>query len=359
MRPLRLGAPLAAGLVLCLAASPRAAAQGRQGDHVIRDFRFATGEVLPEVRMHYTTLGTPRRDARGVTRNAVLVLHGTGGTGRGFLSANFAGELFGPGQLLDSARYYIILPDNLGHGGSSKPSDGLHARFPRYTYDDMVEAQRRLLVDGLGVDHLRLVMGTSMGCMHSYVWLTTHPGFLDGAVPLACAPGPIVGRNRMIRALIIEALRGDPEYRGGEYTGRLRGMDAAQGFLWVMGTAPLQQHAQFPTRAAADSGIAAVVARGAAHTDPNDMIWYFDASRDYDPSPRLAGVRVPILHINSADDFVNPPELDNVGPVLATLPAARFVLLPITPRTRGHGTHSWPAIWGGYLRDFFATLPER
>lgn len=346
-------------LFLLLVAASVAAAQPHEADFTVRDFRLGTGDTLAELRIHYTTLGSLRRDARGVARNAVMILHGTGGTGRGFLSPNFAGELFGPGQPLDTAQYFIILPDNLGHGGSSKPSDGLHARFPRYTYDDMVEAQRRLLVDGLGVNHLRLVMGTSMGCMHSWVWLTTQPEFMDGSVPLACAPGPIVGRNRMIRSLIIESLRGDPEYRGGEYTGRLKGMDAAQGYLWLMGSAPLLNHRQAPSRAVADSMIAAIVARGAARTDPNDMIWYFDASRDYDPSPHLDRVRAPVLHINSADDFVNPPELDNVGPLLARIPDARFVLLPITPETRGHGTHSLPAIWGPRLREFLATLPER
>lgn len=336
-----------------------AAAQPREADFIARDFRFTTGETLPEVRIHYTTLGTPRRDAAGVTRNAVMILHGTGGTGRGFLSANFGGRLFGAGQLLDTARYFIVLPDNLGHGGSSKPSDGLRARFPKYTYDDMVQAQYRLLTEGLGVNHLRLVMGTSMGCMHSWVWLHTHPDFMDGSVPLACAPGPIVGRNRMIRALIIESLRGDPEYRGGDYAGRLRGMDAAQGYLWLMGSAPLLNHQQAPTRQVADSMIAATVERGAARTDANDMIWYFDASRDYDPSPHLGRVRAPVLAINSADDFVNPPELDNVGPLVAKLRGSRFVLIPTSDRTRGHGTHSMPAIWGEYMREFLAALPER
>lgn len=346
-------------LTLCLASSTPVLAQGRQGDFIARDFRFTTGETLPEVRIHYTTLGTPRKDARGVTRNAVMILHGTGGTGRGFLSANFGGQLFGPGQMLDSSKFFIVLPDNLGHGGSSKPSDGLRARFPKYTYDDMVRAQYRLLTEGLGVDHLRLVMGTSMGCMHSWIWLHTHPDFMDGAVPLACAPGPIVGRNRMIRALIIESLRGDPAYAGGDYMTPLRGMRAAQGYLFLMGSAPLVQQGQAPTRTQADSAIAATVDRGVARTDANDMIWYFDASRDYDPSPHLGAIRAPVLAINSADDFVNPPELENVGPAVARLRDSRFVLLPITAQTRGHGTHSLPAIWGGYLREFLSGLPER
>ncbi|MCE9601073.1 MAG: alpha/beta fold hydrolase [Gemmatimonadetes bacterium] len=346
-------------LLLLLSLGTTALAQGHQGDYTARDFRFTTGETLPEVRIHYTTLGTPRTDAQGVTRNAVMILHGTGGTGRGFLSANFAGQLFGPGQLLDTAKYFVVLPDNLGHGGSSKPSDGMHARFPRYTYDDMVRAQYLLLTDGLKVNHLRLLMGTSMGCMHSWIWLYAHPDFMDGSVPLACAPTPIVGRNRMIRSLIIESLRGDPAYAGGDYTAPLLGMRAAQGYLWLMGSAPLVQHAQAPTRQKADSAVVATVDRGVSRTDANDMIWYFDASRDYDPSMRLGAIRAPILAINSADDFVNPPELENVAPYVARLKGSRFVLLPITPQTRGHGTHSLPAIWGGHLRDYLAGLPER
>ena len=349
------------GLALAAASLPSTpiAAQPREGDHVVRDVVFTTGDTLPEVRLHYTTLGTPRRDAAGVVRNAVLVLHGTGGTGRGFLSANFAGELFGPGQLLDTARYYVVLPDNLGHGGSTKPSDGLRARFPKYRYDDMIALQHRLLTEGLGVNHLRLMIGTSMGCMHIWMWLERWPDFMDGAVPLACAPAPIVGRNRMVRSLIIESLRGDPAYADGNYTGPLAGMRAAQGFLFLMGSAPLVQHEQAPTREVADDFIASYTARGAARTDPNDMIWYFDASRDYDPSPLLDRIRAPVLAINSADDFVNPPELDNVAPLVARVPNARYVLLPITPETRGHGTHSRPAIWGHHLREFLATLPER
>jgi len=192
-------------------------AQGTQGDYIARDFKFASGEVLPALRLHYTTLGTPRRDAAGVVRNAVMILHGTGGTGRAFLSPTYAGELFGPGKLLDTARFYVVLPDGIGHGGSSKPSDGLHARFPQYTYDDMVRAQQILLTQGLGVNHLRIVMGTSMGCMHAWVWGYTYPGFADGLVPLACAPAPIVGRNRMMRRMIMDDIRNDPAYMSGEY----------------------------------------------------------------------------------------------------------------------------------------------
>jgi homoserine O-acetyltransferase len=223
----------------------------------------------------------------------------------------------------------------------------------------MVKLQYLLLTDGLGVNHLRIVTGTSMGCMHSWIWLYTYPDFMDGAVPLACAPNPIAGRNRMIREMIIQSIRNDPDYDGGNYTKPLVGMKAAEGFLFMMTSAPLVQHKQAPTGAKADSIIDAYVARGAATTDPNDMIWYFDASRDYDPSKHLDGIKAPILHINSADDFVNPPELNNVAPYLAKLKDATFVLIPISDQTHGHGTHSLPAVWGSYLRDFLATLEER
>jgi len=345
-------------LLACL--SGTVYAQGTQGDYVARNFRFTTGETLAEVKIHYTTVGTPRKDARGVTRNAVMILHGTGGNGRGtFLGRGWAGELYGPGQTLDTTKFFIVLPDNVGHGASSKPSDGLKAKFPKYTYDDMVKLQYQLLTEGLGVNHMRLVMGTSMGCMHSWVWLYTYPDFMDGAVPLACAPTPIAGRNRMIRTAIMDALRNDPDYNGGDYTKPLLGMKAAQGFLYMMSSAPRVQLRQAPTRQAADSIIRGYAERGAQSTDPNNMIWYFDASRDYDPSQHLDRIKAPILHINSADDFVNPPELDNVAPYIAKLKDAKFVMVPISDQTAGHGTHSRPAVWGNYLREFLNGLPER
>jgi homoserine O-acetyltransferase len=348
-------------LVLLVLAASTALAQGKQGDYVARNFRFTTGETLPEVKIHYTTVGTPRKDSRGIVRNAVLIGHGTGGNGTGtfLVGRGWAPQLYGPGQPLDTTKFFIVMPDNLGHGASSKPSDGLKAKFPKYTYDDMVKLQYQMLTEGLGVNHLRIVMGTSMGCMHSWVFLYTYPDFMDGAVPLACAPTPIVGRNRMIRTLIMDGLRNDPKYNGGNYTEPLEGMKAAQGFLWVMGTAPLNNHRQAPTRQVADSAMRATVARGAASTDPNNMIWYFDASRDYDPSQHLDKIKAPILHINSADDFVNPPELGNVEPYIAKLKNAKFVMIPISAETRGHGTHSLPAIWGNYLAQFLNGLPER
>lgn len=341
------------------APAPAWARAGRQADFRIRDFRFRSGETMPELRIHYTTLGAPRKDARGVVRNAVMILHGTGGAGRSFMSNGYAGQLFGPGQTLDTTRYYVILPDNIGHGGSSKPSDGLHARFPKYTYDDMVDAQHRLLTQELGVNHLRLIMGTSMGCMHGWVWGYTYPEFMDGLAPFACVPTQIAGRNRMIRTMAMDAIRNDPEWKGGEYTTQPSGLRTASMMLYIMGSAPLLQQTQAPTRAAADSIIRAYLDARMTSSDANDFLYQFDSSRDYDPSPHLSRITAPSLYINSADDQVNPPELGIAESLAAKIRGAKFIMLPITPETRGHGTHSLPRVWGTYLRDFLATLPER
>ncbi|HSA55966.1 MAG TPA: alpha/beta fold hydrolase [Gemmatimonadaceae bacterium] len=343
------------GIVVFATASPLAA-QRTEGDYVLRDFRFASGEALPELRIHYTTLGRPRRDADGVVRNAVLMLHGTTGSGTGLVGP--MSPLFAPGELLDTATHFIVFPDNIGHGRSSKPSDGLRMRFPKYTYDDMVDAQHRLLTQGLGVTHLRLILGTSMGCMHAWVWGVRHPGFADGLVPLACAPTAIVGRNRMIRKLIIEAITSDPAWNGGEYSQPPRlGMRAAMGYLFVMSSAPLVQHRQAPAREPADSSIVAYIDRMARTLDANDVIYAFESSRLYDPSPQLERITVPVLAINSADDFVNPPELAIVEPLVARVPTARFVLIPTSDSTRGHGTHSRPGVWHRHLAEFLESLP--
>ncbi len=345
--------------LLALVAGPLRA-QGVQGDFVLRNFTFDSGEKLAALRLHYTTLGTPRRDAAGVARNAVMILHGTGGTGRAFLSPTYAGVLFGPGQLLDTAKYYIVLPDGIGHGGSSKPSDGLHARFPRYTYGDMVRAQQMMLLEGLAVNHLRLIMGTSMGCMQAWIWGYTVPDFADGLAPLACAPSQIAGRNRMMRKMIMDDIRSDPGYQGGDYTKQpTAGVTAAMQLLFMMTSAPLVQQRQAPTRDAADSAITAYLAQRVRVTDANDMLYQFDASRDYDPSAHLAQVTVPVLAINSADDLVNPPELGVMERLMPRVAKGKFVLLPISEQTRGHGTHSLPAVWGSYLAEFLKTLPER
>jgi len=332
---------------------------GAQGDFVIRNFQFRSGETLPELKLHYTTLGTPRKDARGIVRNAVMILHGTGGSGRSFLSPAYAGNLFGPGQLLDSSRYYIVLPDGIGHGGSSKPSDGLRAAFPMYGYDDMVVAQHRLLTEHLGVNHLRLIMGTSMGCMHAWVWGYTQPSFMDGLAPFACVPSQIAGRNRMIRTMAMDAIRDDPAWKGGKYTAQPPGLKAAQMMLYIMSSAPLVQQSQAPTRDKADSVIRAYLQQRMASTDANDFLYQFNASRDYDPSSHLAAIKAPALFINSADDQVNPPELGLAESFAKQMPNTRFILLPITADTRGHGTHSLPRVWGNYLEQFLTTLPER
>jgi homoserine O-acetyltransferase len=327
-------------IALLLALATSAAAQGVQADYIARNFTFVSGESLPELRLHYTTLGTPRRDAGGTVRNAVLVLHGTGGTGRGFLSPNFSGELYGPGKLLDTARYFIVLPDGIGHGGSSKPSNGLHAKFPHYDYDDMVKAEHLLLTEGLKVNHLRLIMGTSMGCMHAWVWGYAYPTFADGLVPLACAPTQIAGRNRMIRTMIVDDITSDPGYDNGDYTTQPRGLRAAIGQLYIMSSAPLVQHKQAPTRDKADSVIHRYIDGAFKTTDANDMVYYFSASRNYDPSSHLEQVTTPVLAINSADDFVNPPELGIVEKLIARVPHATFVMVPISDQTHAHGTNS-------------------
>jgi homoserine O-acetyltransferase/O-succinyltransferase len=360
IRFLRHVTPLAFAAITAAGAQPASnpwATVGTQADARLPGFAFAAGGRLDTLRIHYTTLGSPRRGTDGTIRNAVLVLHGTGGTGRGFLNPTYAGGLFAPGQPLDSSRYFIILPDGIGHGGSSKPSDGLRARFPRYGYRDMVTAQQRLLTDVLGVRHLRLIIGTSMGCMHAFTWGWMYPGFADALAPMACVPTQIAGRNRMMRTLAMDAIRLDPEWRGGDYTMPPKaGLCSALQMLYMMGTAPLVQQRQAPTRDAADSVIRAYVDARIGNTDANDFLYQFDASSDYDPSPHLASIRVPVLHVNSADDEVNPPELRLAEQLDSRMPLAKFVLLPISGQTRGHGTHSLPVLWGELLRDFLGTL---
>ena len=312
------------------------------------------GEVLPELRLHYITLGSPDRDAAGVVRNAVLILHGTTGSGRAFLAETFAGQLFGRGQLLDAATHYIILPDGIGTGKSSRPSEGLHMRFPKYTYDDMVRAQYRLVTECLGVHHLRLVMGTSMGAMHTWVWGTTYPDFMDALLPLASLPVEIAGRNRMLRKMIVDSIESDPEWRQGEYTSQPRGLISAIHVLVFMVSSPLQWQQEAPTRAQAEALLATLIKRYSSTLDANDVIYQFEASRDYSPLPLLGKIRAPLFAINSADDQINPPELGILDEAIHRVPHGRYILLPITAQTRGHGTHSLPAIWGKYLGELLA-----
>ena len=328
------------------------------GDFVARDFRFGSGETLPALNLHYRTIGTPQRDASGVVRNAVMILHGTGGTGAAFLSQTFGGELFGAGQVLDATRYFIILPDGVGHGKSSKPSDGLHARFPKYTYDDMVRAQHAMLVDGLKVNHLRLVLGTSMGAMHCWVWGETYPDFVDGLVPLASAPTQIAGRNRIMRTMIMDSITRDPAYKNGDYTEQPHtGMVGAVNLLMMMTSSPIGWHRSGPTRDAADKWYEDQLKSRIAANDANDMLYQFNSSRDYDPSAQLEKITAHLLAINSADDVVNPPELGIMEKLMPRVAHGRYILLPTTDRTRGHGTHSLPAIWGSHLAAFMRELP--
>ena len=322
-----------------------------EGDYTIRDFRFASGETLPELRLHYTTIGRPQQDA-------VLILHGTGGSGRGFLSESFAGELFGRGQLLDGARHSLILPDGIGHGKSSKPSDGLRARFPRYTYTDMVVAQHRLLTEHFGVHHLRLVMGTSMGGMHTWLWGVRYPDFMDALMPLASAPVEVAGLNRMRRRMIIDSIRNDPDWNGGDYTTQPRGLTAAMYSLMLMVASPLQLYQQVPTREAADALFDKMVRERVARADANDMLYAYEASRDYNAAPHLEQIQAPLTAVNSADDLVNPPELGILEREIRRVKHGRYVLLPITDQTRGHGTHSLPRLWKTYLEQLLQARTE-
>jgi len=323
----------------------------QQGTFVVKDFQFKSGEKLPEVKLHYYTLGTPQKDASGKVRNAVLILHGTGGTGKQFLTANFGGVLFGPGELLDASKYFIILPDNIGHGGSSKPSDGLHMKFPHYEYDDMIELQYRLLTQGLGVNHLRLVMGTSMGGMHSWLWAEQHADFIDAAMPLASQPIEIAGRNRMMRRMIMDDIRNSPDWNNGEYREQPQGLAAANQVLLIMSSAPVRMQKEEPSRDQADDYLEKFVADHVKSTDANDMLYYFDASRNYNPEPQLEKITAPLTAVNSADDTINPPELKVIDRDIQRVKNGKYVLLPITDQTRGHGTHTWPAIWGNYLEE--------
>jgi len=327
----------------------------READFLIRDFRYRSGERMPSLRIHYTTLGQPRRNARGEIDNAVMVLHGTGGSGKQFLQPQFANELYGPGQPLDISRYWIILPDNIGHGGSSKPSDGLRMRFPAYDYDDMVEAQHRLLSEGLGIRRMRLIMGTSMGCMHSFLWGETFPDFARALMPLACQPVEIAGLNRIWRQLLVDGIRADPAWVGGDYKSQpMQGLRTAASMLILVGAAPLNLQQAFPTREAAAENARARIDASMASLDANDLIYQVEASRTYNPWPKLESITTAVTWLNSADDFINPRNLDLPQRAIARMPDARFRLIPESAETRGHGTHTWARFWTRDLRDLLA-----
>lgn len=330
--------------------------------YLVEDYKFQSGETLPAVWLHYTTLGTLQQsvDADGVFKsNAVLILHGTGGSGSGFVTPEFAGVLFTPGGLLDASKYFIILPDGIGHGRSSKPSEGLRARFPQYTYDDMVQLQYLLLTQHLRVRHLRLVMGTSMGGMHTWIWGHMFPDFVDALMPLASLPVMIAGLNRMRRKIVLDALTREPGYAGGDYITQPPGLADALGILREMTAAPRALQREFPTREAADEHLAAYITRGLAAQDANDMIFAYASSREYNPEPHLERIIAPLVAVNSADDVVNPPDLGVMEANIGRVPRGRYVLIPTSDETRGHGTHSLAKIWEHELRRLLLDSTSR
>ena len=323
-----------------------------EGDYTIRDFKFTSGETLPELRLHYRTLGKPEKDAQGKTTNAILIMHGTTGSGAQFIRPEFAGELFGKDQPLDATKFFIVLPDGIGHGKSSKPSDGMHARFPRYGYLDMIEAQYRLLTEGLGVNHARLVMGTSMGGMHTWLWGELHPDFMDSLMPLASLPTQISGRNRAWRRTVIDAIRNDPAWNGGEYpagAGQPPSLRTAAEMLWFMSSNPVLRQKEAPTLAKTDELLDKFVQQILKTDDANDVLYAVEASHDYDPGPNLEKIRAPLLAINSADDLINPPELGILEREIKRVPHGRAIVMPLTEKTRGHGSHTVAALWKDQL----------
>jgi len=320
-----------------------------EDDYTIRDFKFTSGETLPELHLHYRTIGKQEKDAQGKTMNAVLIMHGTTGSGAQFVPRpEFANELFGKDQPLDATKFFIVLPDGIGHGKSSKPSDGLHAKFPRYGYLDMVEAQYRLLTEGLGVNHARLVMGTSMGGMHTWLWGELHPDFMDALMPLASLPTQISGRNRAWRRTVIDAIRNDPAWNGGEYpagAGQPPSLRTAAEMLWFMSSNPVLRQKDAPTLAKTDEALDKFVNDYVKTSDANDVLYAVEASHDYDPGPNLEKIRAPLLAINSADDLINPPELGILEREIKRVPHGRAIVIPLSDKTRGHGSHTIAALW--------------
>ena len=330
-----------------------------QGDYVIKDFHFVSGQTLPELKIHYRTLGAPQRDAKGIVRNAVLIMHGTSGSGEQFMNPIFAGELFGPGQPLDVTKFYVILPDDIGHGESSRPSEGLHARFPNYQYADMIDAEHRLVADGLHVNHLRLVMGTSMGGMHTWMWGEAYPDMMDALMPLASLPAPIGGRNRMWRRMISEAIRSDTAWAGGEYKTPPPSLRFAADLFFFMVDNPKRRTDQFPTDAAADKGMSDFADREMKTWDANDILYAIESSSDYDPSKKLGAIRAPLVAVNSADDLINPPDQGIMEHAITQVPHGRAVLIPEGPDTRGHGTHTVAKVWRADLEQLLAASESK
>ena len=322
-----------------------------ESDYTIRDFKFASGETLSELRVHYRTLGKPEKDAQGKTTNAVLIMHGTTGSAAQFIRPEFAGELFGKDQPLDATKFFIVLPDGIGHGKSSKPSDGMRAKFPRYGYLDMVEADYRLLTEGLGVDHARLVMGTSMGGMHTWLWGEIHPDFMDALMPLASLPTQISGRNRAWRRMVIDAIRNDPAWTEGDYKTQPPSLRTAAEMLWFMSSNPVLRQKNAPTLAKTDEVLDKFVKQIFKTDDANDVLCALEASHDYDPGPNLEKIQAPLLAINSADDLINPPELGILEGEIKRVSHGRAIVIPLSDKTRGHGSHTLAALWKDQLAD--------
>jgi homoserine O-acetyltransferase len=353
---------LLAALLVSLLVSPAFAEttwpNQREGDFLLKDYRFASGETLPELKLHYTSLGTPKRNAAGEIVNGVLLLHGTGGTGKNWLMPSLADELFGPGQPLDAAQYFIVLPDGIGRGGSSKPSDGLRAKFPHYRYRDIIETEYRLLTEGLNVRHLRLVLGSSMGGMHTWLWGEMYPDLMDGLVPIASQPIAISGRNWISRRIAIEAIRNDPDWNNGNYDKNPTHYVRTAPFGALMTESVVQLQEMAPTREAGDALYRQMVEQ-AAKGDANNQLYAIEAVMDYDPSKDLEKIKARLLAINFADDAVNATELDVLAPAIKRIPNAKYVVVPAGKDTHGHFSHLRAALWKSHLIEFLKDLPPQ
>ena len=328
-----------------------------EADFTLKNFSFARGGSMDSVRIHYRTVGTPKKDASGKVTNAVLLLHSTSGSSEQFLNDRFAAQAFNAGQPFDAAKWYTIIPDSIGHGRSSKPSDGLHAKFPKYDYDDMVRAQHDLLTQGLNVDHVKLIIGMSMGCMHAWVWAETYPDMMDGVMPLACLPVEIAGRNRMWRKLAYDAIVKDQSYNGGDYTKQPPGLATALGLMQLVGSNPILRQKQLPTREQVDTFLdRADDVNRAGVIDANDLAYALDCSYAYNPQPKSASIKAKVLAINFADDLINPPELGILESEIKKVPHGKAVVIPLSDKTVGHGTHTSLLIYKNYLEDFMREL---
>ena len=338
------------------APSPSAWLGYTEGTYTSKNFRFRSGEILPELRLAYVTIGTPDRDASGHIRNAVLLLHGTGDSHQTFLEPGFAEVLYGPGQPLDLQKYYLVIPDCIGHGKSSKPSDSMRASFPKYGYEDMVAAEYQLVTEGLGIHHLRLIMGDSMGGMHTWLWGIRYPETMDGLVPVGSYPVEIAGRNWLWRKVIVEAIRNDPDWNNGNYEKQPRSWAAMKGVVGLMVTSPVYLQSKYPTRKAVDERYAQLFQAALKNEDANDELYAFAASSDYNPEPELEKIKAKLLAINFADDEINPPQLQIFEREMPRVKNGRFVIVPATDKSNGHLNFGRPELWQKYLKQFLDNL---